>query len=171
MAYQAYQLALQPYRYSSAEEVPVVHQNGSSRHCILVLVGSRNLKATTTRKSFWIGSLFSPVAASAASSSPSERKRERERDRHQASKRDRHWQQLHTLHPRTTLMLLNSFGRILCLSTVNRAAAKVWNKPSRLGQSTTFSGLQYPPWCMKPFPPATVGSAQKGTGEGVSALH
>ena len=77
MADQAYQLALQPYRYSSAEEVPVVHQDGSSRHCILVLVGSRNLKATTT---FWIGSLFSPVAASAASSSPSERKRERERE-------------------------------------------------------------------------------------------
>ena len=30
-AYQAYQLALQPYRYSSIEEVPVVHQDGSSR--------------------------------------------------------------------------------------------------------------------------------------------
>ena len=29
-AYQAYQLALQPYRYSSIEEVPVVH-HGSSR--------------------------------------------------------------------------------------------------------------------------------------------
>ena len=30
-AYQAYQLALQPYRYSSIEEVPVVHQDRSSR--------------------------------------------------------------------------------------------------------------------------------------------
>ena len=30
-AYHAYQLALQPYRYSSIEEVPVVHQDGSSR--------------------------------------------------------------------------------------------------------------------------------------------
>ena len=30
-AYQAYQLALQPYRYSSIDEVPVIHQDGSSR--------------------------------------------------------------------------------------------------------------------------------------------
>eukprot|EP00439_Symbiodinium_sp_Y106_P061549 s531_g9.t1 len=30
-AYHAHQLALQPYRYSSIEEVPVVHQDGSSR--------------------------------------------------------------------------------------------------------------------------------------------
>ena len=50
-AYQAYQLTLQPYRYRSAEEVPVIHLRQTGL-CIVFLAGSRTGSQTRGKRNW-----------------------------------------------------------------------------------------------------------------------